>query len=51
MVGERLLALRKDAGLSQEELAGILNINKHSISSYERDINEVPDEIKIKIAR
>lgn len=36
MVGERLLDLRKDAGLTQDELAGVLNINKHSISSYEQ---------------
>lgn len=37
MIGERLLDLRKDAGLTQDELALILNINKHSISSYERE--------------
>ena len=36
MIGERLLDLRKDAGLTQDELAAILKINKHSISSYER---------------
>ena len=51
MLGERLLDLRKDAGLTQDELAAILNINKHSISSYERDINEPSDAVKIEIAR
>ena len=51
MVGERLLDLRKDAGLTQDELAAILNINKHSISSYERDKSEPPDAIKIAIAQ
>lgn len=51
MIGERLLELRRDAGLTQDELAAILNINKHSISSYERDKSEPPDEIKIAIAR
>lgn len=51
MIGERLLDLRKDAGLTQDELASILNINKHSISSYERDKSEPPDVIKIAIAR
>lgn len=51
MIGERLLDLRKDAGLTQDELASILNINKHSISSYERDKSEPPDAIKIAIAR
>ena len=37
MIGERLLDLRKDAGLTQDDLAAVLKINKHSISSYERD--------------
>ena len=51
MIGERLLDLRKEAGLTQDDLAAILSINKHSISSYERNINEPPDEIKIQIAK
>ena len=51
MIGERLLCLRKDAELTQDELAAILNINKHSISSYERDKSEPPDAIKIAIAK
>ena len=51
MIGERLLELRKDADLTQDDLAAILNINKHSISSYERDKSEPPDEIKIAISK
>ena len=51
MIGERLLELRKDADLTQDDLALILNINKHSISSYERDKSEPPDAIKIAIAK
>ena len=51
MIGERLLDLRKDAGLTQDELAAILRINKHSISSYEREKSEPPDAIKIEIAK
>ena len=51
MIGERLLDLRKDAGMTQDELAAALNINKHSISSYERDRSEPPDAIKIQIAK
>lgn len=50
MIGERLYDLRKDAGITQDELATILKINKHSISSYERNKSEPPDEIKIAIA-
>jgi len=51
MIGERLLELRKDADLTQDDLAKILNVNKHSISSYERDKSEPPDDIKIEIAK
>ena len=51
LIGERLYDLRKDAGLTQDELAAIPNINKHSISSYEREKSEPPDAIKIGIAK
>lgn len=50
MIGERLYDLRKDAGLTQDDLAEILRINKHSISSYERNKSEPPDDIKILMA-
>ena len=51
MVGERLYDLRKEAGLTQDELAAVLHINKHSISAYEREKSEPPDALKIAIAR
>ncbi len=51
MIGERLYDLRKDAGLTQDEPASILSVNKHSISSYERGKSEPPDIIKIEIAK
>ena len=51
MIGERLYDLRKDSNLTQDELAEILHINKHSISSYERDKSEPPDAVKIAIAK
>lgn len=51
MIGERLSELRLDSGLTQEELAKILKINKHSISSYERNKSEPPDSIKIMISK
>ena len=50
MIGERLLDLRKDAGLTQTQLAAALKINKHSVSAYEREKNEPSDAIKIAIA-
>ena len=51
MIGERLLELRKDADLTQDDLAAVLKINKHSISAYERNKSEPPDDIKIAIAQ
>ena len=51
LIGERLLDLRKDAGLTQDQLANALKINKHSISSYEREKSEPPDALKIEMAR
>ena len=33
MIGERLYDLRKDAGMTQDELADLLKISKHSISA------------------
>ncbi len=51
MMGKRLSALRRDADLTQDDLAAILNINRHSISSYERNKSEPPDDIKIAIAK
>lgn len=51
VIGERLLGLRRDADLTQDDLAAILCINKHSISSYERNKSEPPDAIKVAIAR
>ena len=49
MIGERLLDLRKDAGLTQDDLAAILKINKHSISSYERDKSEPQMRSRLKL--
>lgn len=51
MIGERLYDLRKDAGLTQEELAGKFNTTKHAISKYETGTSEPSDEMKIMIAR
>lgn len=51
MIGARLYELHKNADLTQNDFAAILNINKHSISSYKRDKSEPPDAIKIAITR
>lgn len=51
MVGERLLDLRKDAYMTQKELAAKLKVTKATISSYENDKSEPPDITKIEIAK
>ena len=40
MLHERLKELRKSNGLTQEELAEILNVRKQTICGYERGIRE-----------
>ena len=41
--GTRLAELRKQAGLSQEEFAELLNVSRQSISKWEND-KAYPDE-------
>ena len=45
-VGERLLKLRKEKNISQEELANALNVSRQTISKWETD-QSVPDFDKI----
>lgn len=45
-LGERLLKLRKEAGLSQEEVADKLGVSRQTISKWETD-QSVPDLDKI----
>lgn len=35
--GERLYKIRKDAGLSQEELAELMDVSRQSVSKWESD--------------
>ena len=51
MIGERLIDLRKDRGLTQRELSEMLHINYRTYSGYEREESEAGDEIKIKLAQ
>jgi len=51
MIGERLMELRKDKGLTQKELSEILFINYRTYSGYERDEIEPSDEFKVRIAQ
>lgn len=51
MIGERLSELRKDRGMSQQELADKLSLTKFTISSYEREKTMPSDEIKTELAK
>lgn len=51
LIGERLSELRSEMGLSQQELACKLCISVHTVSSYERNISNPDDEMKIKISK
>lgn len=37
MIGERLLDLRKDRGLTQKQVAQSLSVSKHTIANYETE--------------
>ena len=39
-LGKKIKELRKNKGLSQEDLANKLNISRQAVSKYEKDINE-----------
>ena len=45
-IGERLLKLRKEKNISQEELANVLNVSRQTISKWETD-QTTPDFDKI----
>lgn len=49
MDGERLQELRKDKGLSQKQLAALLNLSEFTISSYEHGKTEPNDETFIAL--
>ena len=51
MIGERLIILRKDRGMTQKELSAELFINYRTYSGYERNEIEASDEVKIQIAK
>lgn len=50
MIGERLIALRKERGLTQKELAEALFVNYRTYSGYERNEIEASDDFKVRLA-
>lgn len=51
MIGERLQELRKDHGLSQEDLAKILGVSHYTVSSYECNRSDPDDKSKVILAK
>jgi len=51
VIGERLQELRKDRGLSQEDLAKILGVSHYTISSYECNRSDPDDKSKVILAK
>jgi transcriptional regulator with XRE-family HTH domain len=51
LIGERLAELRKDKGMLQRDLAGLLGITERCVSLYERELSSPTDETKLVIAR
>lgn len=46
--GERLRQLRQQKGVTQEEVAELLNVNKQTISGYERNIRRPAGETALE---
>ena len=49
--GRRLRELRKSKGITQSELALILNVTYYAVCNYERGKNMPSDDIKIMLAK
>lgn len=45
-IGERIMQLRKDAGLSQGQLASELDVSRQAVSKWENDL-AAPDSMKM----
>ena len=45
-IGERIIQLRKDAGLSQGQLASALEVSRQAVSKWEND-QAAPDSLKL----
>ncbi len=46
-MGKQIRHLRTQSGMTQEELAGKLNVTRQALSNWERDVNE-PDLVTLK---
>ena len=51
VIGQRLKETRKNKGVTQDELAELLGVQKSTISSYESDKIDPVDKSKVMIAK
>ncbi len=51
MIGQRLKEIRKSNGVTQDDLAELLGVQKSTISSYESDKIDPVDKSKVMIAK
>ncbi len=49
MIGKQVRTLRKQNGVDQKNLAKILDIKQASLSDYENNKTNTPDDIKFKL--
>ena len=51
LVGERILSLRKDNGLNQQQLAELIGVSKDSIRNWEHSRNEPTKDYAKKLGK
>lgn len=49
MIGDRICELRKDKGMTQDDLATYLNVTGSSVSNYEKGVNDPSVHVIIKL--
>lgn len=50
-IGQKLLSLRKQKGISQQELASYLNVSRQTISKFEHDLSLPDMDLMLLIAQ
>jgi DNA-binding XRE family transcriptional regulator len=48
--GEQLKMMRKDKGLTREQLAEEFGVSKHTVDKWEQDVNRIHDDVEKRLA-
>ena len=51
LIGERIVSLRKDSGLNQNQLADLIGVSRDSIRNWEHSRNEPTKEYAKKLSK